>query len=359
MFNNFLFFPFYIVKIIEEKDYIMTLINNVYIILFIIFIIFVTINTISFNTYMLTKNIEDYNNYIKEPFAIFSNSTKTTADITDIYNNTTQKYKDGYNYNSDDNKITNYSIFKELNDIDNNNPLTAFGCIKINNNSDNNIYTFVDNFKKNNNIVSNVYKSHVVNYNNILQIISNDVDKVLLESTSSFLKGPVYVVISQAPYIRLNNELVVAKYDSVNNMKASYKQNNNDISIGDRSLLTYIAVIYPYYYYKNNNIVKYNDNTGLKLFQEYFKNINRDKLCFMECNGVNDISCGCLTNNIEKDDLENYRNICVDYNDKVVDYAMVYNINEFNKLFFKKIQLIDFSNYNSLDAKKIDIKNMY
>ena len=129
----------------------------------------------------------------------------------------------------------------------------------------------------------------------------------------------------------------MARYDSVNNMKASYSQNKDDKQIGISQLYTQLYIMYVNYY--NNEAVpgklnKYSDESGLNQFKSYFNpKLSRNKLCFLECNGVNNYACGCLSGTNEK-----YDSKCVELDDKQRNYGMIYMLNKTNKVFSQKIE---------------------
>lgn len=309
--------------------------NNINI-LFIIFLIFFIVFIIYYyNTKKLYYNIEKFEN-INE----LSNK---------IHDDTLTLYKNGYNFN--ENNEINYLQYPQLYDVHNREPLLTYACIKnklINQHDNETVKKMIDKLRENIYISENTFYS--ISHNDIINNIIKDFDDVLLKSNEIILSGPIYVLIYQAPYLRFNKNEIKAKYNVINNLKPSYEQDNNLVKIGSKELYTKIYIMYPKYYksYNDIKINKYKNDDGLKIFQNYINNnnlISRDKLCFMECNKNNKISCGCLNRSKSQNDNTNmfYESSCLepDNNNNFVNYGMLYSINPYYNLFFKKISLLD------------------
>jgi len=303
---------------------------------------------------MLNLKIEDYINYSKniEKFGINDDDNK----ILQLYNfrekverlndTTLNSYKNGYDFDKGDAITTNYNDFYNLKDIKYADPLHTYGCVKNdfkNNNIVEDITTFISPLLDT--VLVNSYAYYTSDYNSILEKISNDLDKVKLQTNETVLKGPIYALIYQSPYLRINDGIVISKYDTVNNYKSSYTQDNNNVTIGTKELFTMIYVIYPNYYNESDvKISSYPNEAGRYFFKNFFNKdiMSRDKLCFMECNTINNTACGCANleknSNIEK----SYDNLCVDFNNNKKNYGMLYSLNSFNKLFYNKFTTNDY-----------------
>jgi hypothetical protein len=145
------------------------------------------------------------------------------------------------------------------------------------------------------------------------------------------LFGPIYVFISQAPYLRTGQEgktMISARHDVIYNNRAYYieKTQNGRLIVDSEttdengkfsSLYAEIAIVFPLYeetYITNNpqNSQKYTDITHLKLTQNPQLKLNqfindmqtykiRSELCKLRCN-KQDAYCGCL--NAKEEDME-------------------------------------------------------
>lgn len=262
-------------------------------IIFIILGLFITsLIIILYNTYIYKNELEAYHN-----FGTYDNKLKET-----FVNNDKSNY---YNYN-------------DYRDVKNDSPFLTYGCIK--NNKSNNILDDLRSL-----FYVSYYEFYSVSINDIIEKVMGDLDIIKRKINGQELIDPIYILVYQAPNLSFNDELYMARHDSVNNLKASYKQNKEDVKIGSQKLYTKLYIMYPYYYHDPNNseIIKNYSNGniegGLNKFKEYFNNkITRDKLCFIENNSVNDYARGCLnTNN---------------------NYGMIYTINKFNPLYSKYIK---------------------
>ena len=306
--------------------------NIVYAIFVILCLAILCLSIILYNTYSYKNELEAYHNFKTDEKETFVNYLLDWEDkqrsyedkIADIYNTTLENYKSGFEYHKTGKKY--YYNYIELSDVKNNKPLFTYGCIK-NQISDNILSNLQEYF----------YVSYIefysVNINHIVQKIADDIEQTVLKMNGNTLKDPIYVLIYQAPYLSFNNNTYFARHDSINNMKASYEQSHNNVDIGSKQLLTKLYVVYPYYYHSHDNhdkIVAYADETGHEYFREYFKDkLTRDKLCFIECGGVNDYACGCLNTDSSK---------CINLNNEYHDYGMIYQLNKFHPLFKKNIE---------------------
>ena len=313
-------------------------INKYTYIIFIILGLFITsLIIILYNTYIYKNELEAYHNFgtddnkIKETFVNYGidNYKKPYGQkVNEMYNTTLENYKAGVDFHNNDKN--NYYNYNDYRDVKNDSPFLTYGCIK--NNKSNNILEDLRSL-----FYVSYYEFYSVSINDIIEKVMGDLEIIKRKINGQELKDPIYILVYQAPNLSFNDESYMARHDSVNNLKASYKQNKEGVKIGSQKLYTKLYIMYPYYYHDPNNserIINYSANgkidDGLNKFKEYFNNkITRDKLCFIECNGVNDYACGCLNTNNTK---------CIDIENNYYNYGMVYTINKFNPLYSKYIK---------------------
>lgn len=322
--------------------------NKSYNYIFIIIIIILLILNVLFIFY--NRNFE-----ILELEKFENMKSKNINSITDnnikILNNTTlQDYKNGFSFHKEI-PLVDYSKFNSKFDVSNNNPLLTYACIKskLSNINENSIEKMVNELK--NKFYVNLLEFDTLSTNDIINNINKDLDNTIKISGGSKLKGPIFVLIYQSPYLRFNNEEIYAKYDVTNNLKSSYIQNKDNIEIGTKNLFTKVITIYPYYTYidnTNSKIIMNDDDSGIKAFKEYFNDslISRDKLCFMECNKNNTIACGCLNNTPSGDKVGSYKSTCIEKDPNnnytttfYANYGMMYYLNPNYKFFSYKFNI--------------------
>ena len=313
--------------------------NSMYAVFVILCLGILCIGVIYYNTYMYKTELEAYHNFKSNEKETFVNYLMDWEDkkrpyaekISDIYNTTLENYKSGYNFHSTGKKY--YYNYIELSDVKNNNPFFTYGCIK--NSTSDDILT---------DLQALFYVSYIefysLNINDIMRKIADDIEKTVLKMNGTALKDPIYFLIYQAPFFKFNNEVYYARHDSINNVKSSYEQNKNDVEVGTKQLLTKIYVMYPYYYHDINNhdrMLAFADETGYERFKNYFHDSKmiRDKLCFIECNTVNNYAWGCL--NSDANTTHPYDSKCINLNNELHNYGMVYSINKYHPLFKKNI----------------------
>jgi len=303
--------------------------DTIYMIITVSCLILFSFTSILYNTYTFKCNIEAYHNFKEN----FENPDTYKDQVSALYNTTLEAYKKGASFHD---KAYRYLYnFHEYNDIKNNESLLTYGCIKSDTSSD--ILADLRSL-----FYVSYYEFYSVSVNDIIQKISEDLDKTIINSNEPELKDPIYVLIFQAPYLVFNNEQIVARHDSVNNMKSSYIQNKNNKEVGQKQLFTKVYIMYPNYYHDADmldKIHKYPDDSGINKFKDYFNpKLSRKKLCFLECNGVNNLACGCL-NRSESDGTATYYNSkCAELDDTTSDYGMIYSLNKMNRLFVNKLQ---------------------
>lgn len=273
-------------------------------ILFIGGILIVSLCVIYYNSYRLKINIEGFLDY--------DYNTK----VGEIYNTTLENYKQGYDYNAITTDSTYYNYI-HLTDVKDNYPMFTYGCVKQNASDITNL-----------NLYMSSYEFYTLSINDIYQKIVEDLHQTLSKTQEQTLNGPIYVIIYQTPSLSYNNEAYIARYDVINNLKASYDQQQNDVLIGSKQLYTRLLIMYPMYMADNSRVVK-NTANGVQEFKTYFDaKLSKHKLCFIECNGDNTYACGCLNTDNSK---------CIELDNRYYNYGMIYVLNKFNRLFTKYI----------------------
>jgi len=191
------------------------------------------------------------------------------------------------------------------------------------------------------------------NYN-----IDKDYSK-LITNLDNIILGPVYIVLTQYPYKKMNGNTIFTNINNIHGDKARFSDIKNDKTIVDVNMI----FLYPMYdkfsinfygYELGNNkcindykinlpnelisnkiatikgivdMIKFLNGYNLDFFNEKIPiNIypSKDDKCFIKCVDNNDIFCGCSTriNN-------NYESICTDDHDnKINSTCLVYKLNE-------------------------------
>jgi hypothetical protein len=256
-------------------------------------------------------------------------------------------------------------------DIMNYNDLLAHKCLKISphdlsiqmNNAD--IYNIFETIY--------IYNEHSL-YSHLLSKI-----QTYKNSVRGKIKGPIYICISQAPYLKYSSELndatntpfskhLDARVDILNNKNPYYSEliNNNGVQIfktdaddGDlpatviSSLYAQILIIFPLYNKKNEEKSgNAEDTLNAFLTTTMTKYYTHNDLCFIKCNKSSTINCGCLNmepssatssvntyynsesgnmGNSEKD-YPRYNARCIDHtnNNKPQPFSMMYFVNPYS-----------------------------
>jgi hypothetical protein len=253
------------------------------------------------------------------------------------FRTTFEQYEKGEDFhaNKDMKHFFNYNNYKDVKGLW---PLNTYGCIKTN--GVENVEDDIENM-----FYISVSEFYSLSVNDIFQKIAEDLDITKIKINTEMIENPVYVIVYQAPFLRFNDEEIVARNDSINNFKPSFNQKINDVTIGEKKLYTKIIVMYPNYKSDTENssrIIKQNGDTGFQKFKQYFNNsrISRDKLCFLKCNGVNDYGCGCINRENSDNSLDFYKSKCTDMENNEFNYGMIYQLNYMNKIFSNKIKYV-------------------
>jgi len=260
---------------------------------------------------------------------------KHLEEYTEI-NTSLENYKKGINFH--DNKISKHFFnYYQLSDIKDEYPLHTYACIKTT--------PIVD--------ISTILKTKIhistkelytFSINHILEEIVIDVNKMIDKfPTDDRIYGPVYVIIYQAPFLRLNGQEIIARPDSIYSLSASYDNNLNK-NIGTKKSFIKLHIVYPNYFMDKQEIQKYPDDTGFKYFKNYMikdANISREKNCFLNCIGTSLYSCGCL-NHSDTNVPNGYKSTCSTNIEgtEIYDFGMIYQLNSMNVMFKNKLQYV-------------------
>lgn len=312
--------------------------NNIFILLIYIFIVFSVIFTIIVKPQFIEKDIE--NNIKKNKIEKFenkfdSNFLKQNFDSKRnlLFQTTYKKYIQDYDLHNP--YIDDYrSVFNHLYDVNKETPFFTFMCLKHDIETGDNMLE-INNMSNelNNFFYTTIVDIYINNTNDIINKVNENITKVLLSSTNYKLKGPVFIILYQSPFLRFNNKEIIANYD-MNNMKPSYNQQHLDVTIGNKKTFVKMILLFPYYrdILRNNVISRLSNDDGINKFKDYFSNeslLSRNKLCFIECKNNNSIGCGCLNRMrpLNSNDTEFYQSTCLNNNEEKTNYGMMYKIN--------------------------------
>lgn len=394
----------------------MNYVNIILIILLIFFIILNIYYSINIRNCILKNNVYDNFENPKIQFLDTYQDENIQYGISGTFNNcqgnlcstTTQKLIDNNNtfMNTDSQYHTNFTLknitdssnnYKKYNDVMSLNALLAYRCLNI---SPLKIYTDLQTNLQGK--VPCIYKKvYIYNEQYLFKFIKDEISKILgnnncdkydvyydnsLPNNRSYCNtnlkldvqnnrgsnrifGPIYVSISQSPYIRVNDKQVKARFDVLNNKRAFYTEkiiNGNRVTQTETggenssfsSLYAEIAIIFPLYEKitssTGNNVFKMrltNDGDRVNKFITYIsQNFIKDELCNLKCN-KSDLTCGCLNatrtdmsketnipiqrrpyihSSLNSSGIESYDSECLSHDDKKTNYSMLYYINPYS-----------------------------
>ena len=191
--------------------------------------------------------------------------------------------------------------------------------------------------------------------------------------------GPVYVCISQSPYLRYNSEysdnnntpyarFLDARIDILNNKNPYYLETISPTGVQSfitetndgksdpaiiSSLYCHILIMYPLYD-KTMTLKKEGKTEQVALITKFLdetmtRYYTDNELCFIKCNKSSTLNCGCLTRTDkspdtglytyngsdpynEKRDMPLYTSKCIDHTqrNKVGDFTMMYYVNPYS-----------------------------
>ena len=256
-------------------------------------------------------------------------------------------------------------------DIMNYNDLLAHKCLKI---SPKDL-----SIQMNNADISNIFETiYIYNEHSLYSYLLSKI-QTYKNSVRGKIKGPIYICISQAPYLKYSSDLndstntpfskhLDARVDILNNKNPYYSEliNNNgvqtfktDANDGESpatvisSLYAQILIIFPLYNKKNEK--KSGDDEDILntfLTTTMTKYYTHNDLCFIKCNKSSTINCGCLNMgsssattsintyyNIDTDnegnserDFPRYNARCIDHtnNNTPQPFSMMYFVNPYS-----------------------------
>lgn len=395
--------------------------KTITIILILLFIFFIILNiyyvfNVKNNEIVNRMNIEKFNGlgkpflntYIDEPLDINNatfvpcngnaNCTTTMDQLysqNNVFLNRVSQYNNDYKYKS----ITDMnSEYRKYNDIMNVSSLLAYRCVNIspqnmsklllqNNDKFAHIYKRIfiysesslndyiyDQIQKiKNNTNCNIFNENNIGgsvYNNKYCSTNLTIDFQKNKGTNKII-GPVYVLVSQSPYLERDGKMLNARSDIVHNKLPYFKERtvngvivkNSSTSSGSNtdsmtSLYAEVLIIFPMYEMENKpdalaKMTLTTDINRLAFFDSMLSSkFVHQELCYMKCN-KGSLFCGCLnaTENemnfsedipyhkrpyIENINGQNaniikYNSKCVNNSNKPTDYSMLYFINPYSR----------------------------
>lgn len=260
----------------------------------------------------ILANYEKFNNEIVKDVDVPLDLPLCNSSFCTTTNDKLMKKGDGdFNYHMNFYKreiVNNYGSYK---DIMSNEPLLAYSCLKIS------PLDFLSTLLQTKDTSFYGYKYSTLNNSNDAEIMKHIVSELLkfkneIENNDiNKIKGPVYVIMSQAPYLRFNGNIIEATDFNTGNRFGYYKETTSDSksSFNDgKNLYTQILLLFPSYKtQKTISEFKHtfvgNDSYRLYNFIEKFKNYKSDyKLCFLNCINSKNLNCGCLNATIFDND---------------------------------------------------------
>lgn len=267
---------------------------------------------------------------------------------------------DNLQYHKDFYKNAIADKYGSYTDIMKGDPLLTFNCMKIAPFIRNMFLRYDKNNKKNDIFSYKYSKIYNINDNSLVNHIKSELEAIIInikktDITASKIKGPVYAIISQSPYLRYNSQIINARFDTTNNKYSYYNEtleDNKIISSFDKNKALYTEIILVFPSYKT---IKQSDNSISYVFESYektnyflneikrFVETNSD-LCFLKCNNSFNLTCGCLnsTPSMNKDipgslsgpeGTKGYTAKCLSEKNEKTDYSMMYFLNPYNPVF--------------------------
>jgi hypothetical protein len=264
-----------------------------------------------------------------------------TADYTSISMRngmSISDYNEKYNCNND------YSSYmSRYTDVKNRDLLFAYKCININPKD------LVDEINKKTDKILLYYVDKLVEYNNVSQLhtlIDNKIKEIIQSlknrpsnANMNYLYFPIYVCISQAPFLNNNVEPLAitdsnrgANNDNYIACSLKYIASNNKTDCNESQSMKAEYSIMFLGVKNNGDMMKDSEiglvNENITLFRTILDSHNSNsKQCFLNC-GSSDSShsCGCLNKN---NSYDNYNSKCITDN-RQVDYSIVYFVNPYS-----------------------------
>jgi hypothetical protein len=252
-------------------------------------------------------------------------------------------------------------------DIMNYNDLLAYKCLKI---SPQELSVHMDSSD-----IANIFETiYIYNENSLYSYLLTKI-QTNKNSINGKIKGPVYVCISQAPYLKYSSDLsdvinkpyskyLDARIDILNNKKPYYSElissdgeqkikieanDGEDPSTIISSLYAQILIIFPLYTKKMELKIDNEEETINTFLNTTMKKYyTHNDLCFIKCNKSSTINCGCLNMNSESTtssintyhgtsgnterDYPRYKSKCIDHtnNNNPQPFSMMYFVNPYS-----------------------------
>lgn len=279
-------------------------------------------------------------------------------------------------YNADT-RMAGTNEYSQYCDVENYSDILAYKCLKISPASLS--YTM-----RSNNIKYIFDTIYIFNENTLYSYLKSKIEP--LKPYATKIKGPVYVCMSQAPYLKYENgnttppinKFLDARIDTINTKKpynyVSFNEQNKEVAetntsnSGDTSdnissLYCQILIMFPMYEHneddknamklKSATATEKDDEEIIKTFLDTTMNgyYTHNTMCFIKCNKASNLNCGCLNMNDyssrtetntrsfgssnppyvmdSNKDLPRYTAKCLDHtaNNEVADFSLMYFIN--------------------------------
>jgi hypothetical protein len=232
--------------------------------------------------------------------------------------------------------------------------------------------------------ISNTFETiYIYDENSLYSHLLSKIQKQKTEFGNNKIIGPVYVCISQAPYLKyINNnsstnpidKVLDARIDILNNRFPFYLENINSSGVQSfitntssndeysrtgpiiSSLYCQILILYPLYSAKTKRLKETNKNEQTLNINNFLENTMKEyytnnDLCGIRCNKSSQLNCGCLSYNneeatentyfndkkgIKKDlDLPKYTAKCIDHTirgkeNTSANFSMMYFVNPYS-----------------------------
>ena len=161
------------------------------------------------------------------------------------------------------------------------------------------------------------------------KLISNIATEIRREIEPNMEKvyGPVYICLSQAPYIYEKNKNLTINFSIIKHGKSC---NEDEVECNRHLYLEYL-LIYP-------NKYKMNGDKNVEKFISIIKNLKSNSpLCWLNCNMDKNYGCGCLSYDGENNTDVDYKSKCTPSDNEkkiradIKDYSIIYFINPYAK----------------------------
>ena len=279
-----------------------------------------------------TSNLKNTNSELMNVDSDFIKDRYNRYENTDLFNKTRFQ------------NIGN-NVYKGYCDVMTNNDLLAYRCLKI---SPLQLKGFLDT----NNIEYTYETIYIYNEVSLFEYLYSKISSKKIDVNTKII-GPVYVCISQSPYLKYLNKnnqnntidkTLDARIDILNNRNPFYLENINeigeqnfiintsDITSRDGSIISslycQILILYPLYNKGSGMRLKTTVKTEQKNIIANFldtvmaNHYTDNNLCYIKCNKSSQLNCGCLSyDSNSAETLENtyFNKITVEKQEKEID----------------------------------------